>query len=462
MSDEMVPVLDEQTYEFEWRFVITIIHDEQFRSYVFAILNHGFINNSTLRMITKVVQELHTEKKPVTFFTVKQMLSRQSDMSEDVLKEIFEFFQEYEGDDPRSVKFRDVLVEQIAPLIEPVVKKNHISQALSYGSHLLKEGKDDSIEEILSLFESIKHRSLFRPSTRVKTFNYEYNPDEVIKHKGIPLGISGKDENGNGVLVDSTLEYGGLIPGNIALLAAPAKAGKTTMLTNIGTYASLLGYRVHLYSLEMPVDYLITRQIASLTDIPSKLHEEEAFEIRQRLSDIRDTYPFWKPMSFYDYVDENFGIEELASEIYKCYLVDDLPDLVLIDYLDEMHVPKDRDVNEFLMRGRLISILRKLAKKYQFRVILPTQIGKASLDKKRLSGSDVYGAAQKIFAADLVVILNVITSLAKEPIHKFLEEKTTITATVKYNRFGSQKYSRPFLLKDEREIGRLFNVFPQL
>lgn len=462
MTEQEGEIFDySDSYNFEERLVIGLIHSREFRNYFFGAMGTGLIQHPTLRLIGEVVARLCKDKAPVSFFTVLETLRTRPDVSAEVVDDIATFLTEYGGDDPKSVRYRDAVVNEVAALIRSLAKNAHIRQALAYANHLLNESKQNCEEEILDLFASINHKSLFRTNVKTRILDLDYTPGQFERPKSIPLGITGTDSNGLDVKIDSCLEYGGLIPGNVALIAAPAKTGKTTALLNIGTHASLMGYNVHYFTLEMPVDYLMARQIEALTDIPMKSQEDEAFEVRQKLIDLKERYPDFLPMTIHDYVDEPFGIDELESSIYQLSLREALPDLVLIDYLDEMEVKRDKDMIEFLLKGKLVPKIRKIGSKWGFSAILPTQVGKASLDKKKLGGGDIYGAAYKVFAADLVLILNVVKSMVRD-VNQFLKETSTLTVDVAYNRFGTQEFTSGIVLKDERKSGRVFNVFPEL
>jgi replicative DNA helicase len=215
---------------------------------------------------------------------------------------------------------------------------------------------------------------------------------------GVPTGVQSLDKN--------TL---GLQPGTLTVLAARPSVGKTAFALNIATHAATRANRkVAFFSLEMPADQLALRMLAS----------EGKLDWR-RLSQGQLSRHDWDRLatqadrlgSANMWLDDNFVLTpvELRSKCRKLKRENGGLDLVLVDYLQLMHAPSDRQNQSREQEIATISrSLKSLAKELACPIVALSQLNR-SVEKRKgeppmLSDLRESGAIEQ--DADIVLFLH--------------------------------------------------------
>ena len=215
---------------------------------------------------------------------------------------------------------------------------------------------------------------------------------------GVPTGIHSLDKN--------TL---GLQPGTLTVLAARPSVGKTAFALNIAAHAATrAGRKVAFFSLEMPSDQLALRMLAS----------EGKLDWR-RLSQGQLSRHDWDRLATQAdrigaasiWLDDNFVLTpvELRSKCRKLKRENGGLDLVVVDYLQLMHAPSDRQNQSREQEIATISrSLKALAKELQCPIMALSQLNR-SVEKRKgeppmLSDLRESGAIEQ--DADIVLFLH--------------------------------------------------------
>jgi replicative DNA helicase len=188
---------------------------------------------------------------------------------------------------------------------------------------------------------------------------------------GVPTGLPWLD--------DQTL---GLQPGTLVILAARPSVGKTALALNIAANAATKGEKkVVFFSLEMPSDQLALRLLASEAKLDSerlskgKLGQHDWDRIMVQGERLMGA-PIW--------FDDSFMLSpvELRSKCRKLKRESGL-DLVVVDYLQLMHAPSDRNSQSREQEIATISrSLKALAKELQVPVVALSQLNRAVEKRK--------------------------------------------------------------------------------
>src|SRR5512142_3063849 len=215
---------------------------------------------------------------------------------------------------------------------------------------------------------------------------------------GVPTGIQTLDKN--------TL---GLQPGTLTVLAARPSVGKTAFALNIAVHAATRANRkVAFFSLEMPSDQLALRILASEAKLDwRKLSQGQLgrhdWDRLATQADRIGAASIW--------LDDNFVLTpvELRSKCRKLKRENGGLDLVVVDYLQLMHAPTDRQNQSREQEIATISrSLKALAKELQCPILALSQLNR-SVEKRKgeppmLSDLRESGAIEQ--DADIVLFLH--------------------------------------------------------
>jgi replicative DNA helicase len=213
---------------------------------------------------------------------------------------------------------------------------------------------------------------------------------------GVPSGFSDLDRL-----------TGGFRPGQFIIIAARPAMGKTSLALNIATHAAVdLGKKVAIFTMEMAADEVIMRMFSSASEVNMDamlkgygMNEEKLIRIMQA-SEVLSTKQL--------YIDESgtntpleirAKIRRLAAEVGGL-------DLILIDYLQLMTLPRDRD-NRQQEIAEISRSLKILAKDMKIPVVALSQLNRLLENREdkrpRLADLRESGAIEQ--DADLVMFI---------------------------------------------------------
>ena len=212
------------------------------------------------------------------------------------------------------------------------------------------------------------------------------------KLPGLPTGFSQLDQY-----------IGGLSKSDLILLAARPGMGKTAIALNMAVNAAKRGGKtVVIFQLEMSREQLATRMLSSEALIDSK---------KLRMGTLDDTD--WERMagateslqSMSILIDENSGIT-VPEMMAKCRRVGSKLGLIVIDYLQLMHTPKQMD-NRVQEVAEISRSLKIMAKELNVPVLCCSQLsrGPESRQNKRPMLSDLRESGSIEQDADIVLFI---------------------------------------------------------
>ncbi len=211
---------------------------------------------------------------------------------------------------------------------------------------------------------------------------------------GVPTGFKKLDEF-----------TGGFQRSDLIILAARPSMGKTAFALNLATNAAKKGKKVAVFSLEMPINQLINRIVASEASVNSSklrmgnITPEEWNKVSTTIGNLVQHNLF---------IDETAGIStsELASKARTLASKNSGIDMILIDYLQLMRTPTAYTSRE-LEISEISRSLKALAKELQIPVIALSQLNR-SLEKrtdKRPIMSDLRESGAIEQDADLIMFI---------------------------------------------------------
>lgn len=129
---------------------------------------------------------------------------------------------------------------------------------------------------------------------------------------------------------------GGIVRQQTTMFSANSGVGKSIMMSNIGNYTSRQGYHVLYLSLELQQNMIYTRLAAIATGEGAKTWRDNRPKIATKLEQIKESE------NIGSYLIKRLPNGSTANDIrafLKQYEMqfDRMPDVILVDYLDQMH-----------------------------------------------------------------------------------------------------------------------------
>jgi len=375
-------VIDTKQFPFDATFKLKILaiilRDKAFVSHNRHILSHRYFDNPAQVTICESILDFY-DKYQVTP-TPDSLLQRFAGHKE------FDLFKTIVGK-LQTVDLKDA--DFVKDEVRNFCKQQAFRIAIYQAEDLLKEKEYD---KILSLFEKA---ALSGEDSLLDGFTLSDSVDRVKEH----LSGSHKIETRINTLImgmDNILR-GGVGPGELHLVFAPTKRGKSILLNNFAFACAMKGKKATYISLELSDIQVATRthmRLSGMSDTELLNFESKWMRSYRRLlaagGDI-----YYKRFS-----TGHLTLKELEKFLDKLWKVGGYStDLLIVDYLDLMK--KDRDYDDtWKGQGRLAEGLRGIAGEMHIPCWSATQGGKASGQKEQLDETDVKGDSIKNDTAD--------------------------------------------------------------
>lgn len=434
---------------FERDLIVASIHDDNLRRYIIDKVSEDIFSSWYCREIYKAITRLHNDSKPVSFVSVYELLRRRPDI--DNFDEIDNFLSKY-MDQEEDINFA-AYTNRVLPVVEQEVSERVTLDALSRGYELLNKNRPKDVYTIMKEAErNIKFRS-----QEILDFweDFEKHGLSTLPERGggVPTGFYGLNpDTTEKTWLDDYIYFNGIGYGQIAVWAGESGIGKTTELLNLAVSASLAGYEVDFYSGEMPLEYINARTMSIISNVPTFHLENRSEEVYELLMDVKEAFPNKKKINFRKFPAYYLSVEDIYHDIDFEIKKGRQPDLIIIDYMDLMEMPKiykDHRMN----LGALTSLLRDLGQDLGCAVATASQIGREGWGKKDVTPALIAESILKITNSDLVFVTTR-EILKQNDSHGAAREVAQLY--VGKNRFG--KHGLKLIFNElDRSTGRFFN-----
>jgi replicative DNA helicase len=285
-----------------------------------------------------------------------------------------------------------------------VLQKYMARESIRVGNEIVKQSYDMSndINDVIDFaYQSIDKINDSTLHGRVKTFAEnledsinEYEQRVKAKKEGKQISITTGLSYLNRILI-------GWRKGNLIILAARPSVGKSALALYFAKRAGMAGNYVDIFSLEMTKTEISDRILLSETTINPTLYQS-GVDVDRNEIDRSDYKLRQMNISINDEMDIN--INYIRSIIRKKYKQKKLG-LVIVDYLQLMEGSDKSNKNNEI--GSITRSLKKLAVKYEFPLILLSQLSR-DLEKrgsKKHKLSDLRDSGNIEQDADIVLFL---------------------------------------------------------
>ena len=187
----------------------------------------------------------------------------------------------------------------------------------------------------------------------------------------------------------------GIKAGQLWAIGAPTNTGKSTFVLNIANHLITQGKKVDFYTLEMSKEEIITKLLSIRMEVDSlKINRVEVSyqEIRQ----ARDKLAKLNLKIF----EEKSTLDEIVLNIKKQALRDK-PDLVIIDYAQNIHIPKANGVYDSM--SLVATTLQRVARQTKIPIMFVSQMSNESIYSQERD--ELKGAGELKSAPNVVVVL---------------------------------------------------------
>lgn len=383
--------------QFEQLLVWMLIFDEQFSETAYMALECNLLEKIEYQTLFEVGKELYTRLGNVVpgyrSITSELLVQAQAAKPKTIRRQqLIAAMREVQ-----LLKKQKPTAGDVAYVNESVasfVTKSKMREALLCSGDLWEQGRFD---DIVSAVETAAH-SQARNSGKGMGIDFNDKKAKLLIYTKAAKNASRKAPL-DIPLLDAQMR-GGLEEGNLAVVMAPAKRGKSHFLVNAGAAALTHGLNVAVATCELSERDYAQRFDARLTGIPIN---EIALNPTKHMSQI---------IHATNKLSANLHIRGWGSNTAT---VGDLyvwlkllksrkgfkPDLIIVDYADLLNTTKrKRDAPDL---GEIYKALRQMAFDFNCRCWTASQSNRGSYHGKRIALQDVAEDLQKIQIADVIV-----------------------------------------------------------
>ena len=372
----MTDKLSEYGFGFQVKVLAAMFTDRTFLQQIADIIQPEYFESESNSWILDIILgHFRTYKTPPTKDVLKVKVT---EIEHEVLKvavveQLKEVFRYMESDDLSFVK--DEILR--------FCKNQEIKHAIMDSVNLLKIGNYDEIKT--------KIDSAMKAGADTD-IGHEYKSQVALRYNEAARHTitTGWD------VVDDLMD-GGLAPGELGVVMAPAGIGKSWLLINIGANAIRNGKNVVHFTLELNENYVGQRYDSVITGISAQNLKNHQEDIEDKMSRIDGE------LVIKYYPTKSVGAMALKAHIEKSAMLGKAPDLVIIDYADLLKV-STKDKHEAV--EELYEELRGLAGEYKVPVWTATQAGRAALEEDIIEADKIAASYGKVMVSDFIMSLS--------------------------------------------------------
>ena len=372
----MTDKLSEYGWSFQIKVLAAMFVDRTFLQQIADIIQSDYFESDANSWLLEVVLNHFREYKTPPSKDVLKV--KVTEIDNDVLKtaileQLKEVFRFMESDDLTFVK--DEILR--------FCKNQEIKRAIMDSVNLLKMGNYDEIKT--------KIDSAMKAGADTDV-GHEYKKEVQLRYTE-----AARHTVTTGWDVIDDLMDGGLAPGELGVVMAPAGIGKSWMLINIGANAIRQNKTVIHYTLELNENYVGQRYDSVITGIAAQNLKNYTEDIEEKLKNISGE------LIIKYYPTKSVGVMGIKAHIEKTIMLGNTPDLIVVDYADLLKV-SSKDKHEAL--EELYEDLRGMAGEYGVPVWTATQANRSALEDDIIEADKIASSYGKVMVSDFLMSLS--------------------------------------------------------
>lgn len=359
---------------------------------LYCLINGG---NQTGHMISMLKPEffLETLQRNIYIY-IEELLSKNIKLDINIIASKFPDYEIIIKSNLNEIVDVDSYEEYISNL-----RSNFINQeAKRIANGILSKDKIDEdrfleyINDFTMSISSCKETNILFASEVADKILYEVNKEEEPK-SSVTYGINSLDEHTGGIW---KTEY--------TVLAGRPSMGKSGLLGHIACTNALNGVNTLLFSLEMSAVKIMTRMIASMSNLELWKLKRIKHRDQNEQSALLKAIETIKKSPLVIETTGGITVNQIKSTIQKLILQGKKPELVLVDYLQLMDGPGENDNSRV---SRLSKNMKNIAVQFEIAVISVSQLSRSceQREDKRPILADLRDSGAIEQDADLVFML---------------------------------------------------------
>ena len=377
----MTDKLSEYGWSFQVKVLAAMFTDRIFLQQIADIIRADYFESDANSWLLEVVlSHFQQYKTPPTKDVLKVKLTELSDdgpeavLKAAILEQLKDVFRYMESDDLTFVK--DEILN--------FCKNQEIKRAIMDSVNLLKLGNYDQIKS------KIDSAMKAGADTNIG-LDYKINISARYAEASRHTITTGWD------VIDDLMD-GGLAPGELGVVMAPAGIGKSWLLINIGANAVKAGHTVVHYTLELNENYVGQRYDSVLTGINAQSLKNHQETVEEKMLSLQgDLIVKYFPT-------KSVGVMGLKAHLEKTIMLGKRPDLVIVDYGDLLKINAKKDKHEAL--EELYEELRGMAGEYGIPLWTASQAGRSALEEDVIEADKIASSYGKVMVADFLMSLS--------------------------------------------------------
>ena len=374
----MADALNQYGPTFQIKLLSALLKSNEFTSTIIDILEGDYFESEGNKWLARVIKDYYIKyKNPPTMevFKIKSDEIQNDVLKVSVVENLKEVFRYIESPDLEFVQ------ETALDFCKNQVLKSAIIESVDF-----LEKKD---------YDSIKSKidTAMRAGAE-KDLGHEYL-DSLVER----LTKSTRDTLKTPWDSISEIMDGGLGEGELGVIVAPAGIGKSWTLQSIGAHAVREGKKVVHYTLELNQNYVGLRYDTIFSGVPTGNLKYSQEEVEAKLKNL----PGYLLIKYFP--TKSASTQTLASHIKQMELVDNKPDMVIVDYADIM-----KPIGNFKEKrhaiGNIYEELRGMAGEFKCPVWTASQANRSSLEEDIIDASKVAEDYSKVMTADFVMSMS--------------------------------------------------------
>jgi len=393
---------------FQIKSIVCLITKKNFIEQIFDILDEKYYDNDSLKWIVSQCKKYFQEyQSKITFDVFKANINyiKNDILKVSVLESLKEVYKHLDAND------LDFVQDKTLDFFRNQKLKNAIIESVD----ILE--RDGDIEGIKKIIDEAMSAGLER--------NFGHKYFEMIEDRYSEMA---RETIRTPWDIINDLTQGGIGKGELGVIVAPAGAGKTWLLSKIGSEALKNQKNIVHFTLELNEAYVGLRYDSIFTGIPNqnlKYHKDKVSEKLEKLGNGKLLIKYFPT--------KTASIHTFSAHLKRLTAIGEKIDLVIIDYADIMRdIGNAKEVRHQL--GNIYDDLRGLAGEIEVPVWTASQTNRSALDDDVIEAQKISESYQKVMTADFVLSLS-----------RKMEDKAQSTGRfhVIKNRFGPDGLTYP-------------------
>lgn len=381
MAPVIIDNLHKYGLEFQAKIIAAILSDRTFLERIIDIVDANAFENEAHQWLLKEIISYFIQYKELPSMQVFKI--RVSTITNEVLKASV-------VDSLRSVytKLSDNDLQFVREQFLEFCKNQKLKSAIYDSVDLLKTGEYDAVKILVD--EAMK-------AGMEKNLGHNYHKEVDIRmsdmcRKTVPTGWD----------TINSLTDGGLGPGELGVIVAPAGHGKSWVLAHLGAQCMKKGKSVIHYTLELNENYVGLRYDCIFSGIQFQNIKNHVDEVKEKIATIPGKlFVKYFPLKTVSAQSLKFHFERVAMlEGFK-------PDMIVVDYADILRpIEKEKNSNSYSEMGGIYEELRQVAGELQIPIWTASQTNRSGLGDDVVQAHNVSDSYRKIMTADFVMSLS--------------------------------------------------------